>query len=392
MKLQKQVEQDWKDVQKRANALFEVYAKDIMNMIDLASKDIISSLAASLSMFPEITYQNLQQGKSIDRISQVIHHRCDNLALEIEKYWTDHRYDFDLMARLSLNFITLKTSPPWIKKHLDLKSDLSKDGRFDPRMGHLRFYLHKMADGIMNQVTSGALKEETLNQILSRVRAMFNKKKLMGVREASFDPYSLEHDVNITPDGEYQETLRGSVEIAEGTYTLEDVSRFQDQQRRAMNWETRQYDPAFSDEIKRNNRFLRDLEQSLMSDAIDLMHSGVMQQMRSYPDEFGIEDMVWVVSRPQPTCDCCTVRDGLTMVEIKAKIDDEWGNQPPPLHVNCRCSVIPKIKDDWADKTLKDSGMEWDSETGVTYRADEQEKKYGIKDMTFDEYLANIPR
>ena len=392
MKLQKQVEKDWKDVQKRANALFEVYASDIMKMIDTASKDIIASLAASLSMYPEITYQNLQQGKSIDRISQVIHHRCDNLALEIEKYWTDHRYDFDLMARLSLNFITLKTSPPWIKKHLDLKSDLSKDGRFDPRMGHLRFYLHKMADGIMNQVTSGALKEETLNQILSRVRAMFNKKKLMGVRESAFDPYGLEHDVNITPDGEYQETLRGSVEIAEGTYTIEDVSRFQDQQRRAMNWEYRQYDPAFSDEIKRNNRYLRDLEQSLMSDAIDLMHSGVMQQMRSYPDEFGIEDMVWAVSRPQNECDECTVRDGLTMKEIKAKIDDEWGDQPAPLHPNCRCQLIPKIKDDWADKTLKDSGMEWDSETGITYRADEQEKKYGIKDMTFDEYLANIPR
>lgn len=392
MNLQKRVTKDWASIQKRADALFQVYASDMMKMIDDASKDIISTVASVLSMYDEVTYLKLQQQRTLDRLSQLIHHRCENLAIDLEKYWGDRRYDFDLFARLSINFISMKTSPPWIKKHLDLKSDLSKDGRFDPRTGHFRFYLHKMADAIVSQISQGALKEETLNQILSRVRAMFNKKKAMGIRENAFDPYGLQSDVDITPDGEYREVITGAIDINEGTYTLEDVTRLQGQQQRAMNWEYRQYDPSFSDELKRNNKFLRDLEQSIMSDAIDLMHSGVIQSMRGYPDEFGIEDMEWIVSRPQPTCDECTTRDGMTMTEIKAKIDDDFRDQPPPLHPRCRCQLSPKIKDDWADQVLKDAGIEWDSNDGAVYKANKQERSLGMQDLTFDEYLANIPR
>ena len=392
MKLEKRVSKDWDSIQTRASAMFAYYSFGIGKMIEQAQSDIIGSIAASLSMYQTISYTNLKTNHVIDRLSALIHHRLNNLAVELEQYWGEKRDNFDLFSRLSINFVSTKTSPPWVKKNLDLKSELSTEGRFDPRMGHIRFYFQKMADAIIQQISQGALQEETINQILTRIRNMFNRREKKGVREEEFNPNQYTHNVDVSPDGEYSESLRGVVDIEEGTYTLEDVARLQDEQRKIMRWDHRSHRTWFSDEIKRNNRYLRDLEQVLMSDAINQMHEGQLQQMMGYPEEMGIEDFVWVVSRPQPKCDECTKRDGLTMKEIKKKIKDEFGDLPPPLHPNCRCQLAPKIKDDWADNVLKKEGIEWDQETGIVYNADDQERDSGISDMTLDDYLKLIPR
>lgn len=391
MRIEKRVQKDWDSIQNRANTMFVYHSHKIGEMIETAEDDILSSIAAVLSMYETISYINLKHNNSLDRLGAVIQYRLNNLAVDIENYWGEVRTQFDLFSRVSMSFVTLKTSPPWIKKKLDLKAELSKEGRFDPRMGHIRFYFQKLSDAIIQQISQGALQEETLNQVLTRIRNMFNRKERKNVRE-SFNKNELNHDVTVTPDGDYLETLRGVVDITEGTYTLEDIYRLQSEQQKIMRWEHRQHRSWFSDEVKRNNKYLRDLEQVLMSDAINQMHDGQLQQLRGYPKELGIDDFVWVVSRPQPTCDECTIRDGLTMKEIRKTIRDEYRDMPPPLHPNCRCQLVPKIKEDWADKTLKDEGMEWEPETGVVYNADDQEKDYGISDMTLDQYLELIPR
>jgi hypothetical protein len=59
---------------------------------------------------------------------------------------------------------------------------------------------------------------------------------------------------------------------------------------------------------------------------------------------------------------------------------------------NCRCQLVPKIKDDWADNALKKEGIEWDQDTGIVYNADDQERDSGIADMTLDDYLKLIPK
>lgn len=45
----------------------------------------------------------------------------------------------------------------------------------------------------------------------------------------------------------------------------------------------------------------------------------------------------------------------------------------------------------WAEAVLKEAGIEWKEEKGILYHATDDEKALGIKDMTFEDYLATVP-
>lgn len=383
-KLARKIQHDYAGIQNLANSLFQVYADDIGQMIEVANKDCIQTLVAGLSHYDEINYKTLLMHGSLANLSSILQRRYQNLAVDMENYWSDKRKDFDLLSRLASNFIAIKASPPWIKSTLNLKDSLSTDGVFDPRKGHFSFYMKNMVDMIMKEVERGSLASESLSKILGRVRRLFDRKNKRGVRE-------IDQRSRFTDDENEEGTqfsLGGPPNIEEGVFTIEDIDYFYSQQQRANQWESRQYRPWFSDSVKANNRWLRDLEQLLMSDAVNQLHSGMMQ---IGSEEMGIDDMQWVVSRPQPTCDECTDRDGLMMKEIADKMKDEFGDQVPPLHPNCKCQLVPKIKDDWADKQLQgDDNDSWNPDDGTVYSASDQEKSAGISDMTFEEYLKQV--
>lgn len=385
MLLSKRIEKDYAQIQRRADSMFQASATDIGSMLEAANNDAINSISTILSYNSDVSYAHLTRVRSLDRLRHILEHRYDVCASDIENYWGARRKDFDLLARLSMSFISKKASPPWMRTELNLADKLSKDGRLDPRMGHIRFYLRSMVDAIIKEITRGALEEDpSLHKILKRVRRLFDRKEPRNVREDSTN-YNPNSQVNLDQQDEFN--LNGTIGISEGTFTMEDVARFQDFQKRAMRWDYREYKPWFSDSLKNNNRYLRDLEQILSSDAIDQLHSGMLE---IGSEEMGVKDFAWVLSRPQPVCDECTKRDGLTMTEIKSKMKDQYRDQPPPLHPHCRCQIAPKLKDDWAKNELKKSGMEWDDSTGDVYQAGKQEKKYGITDMTFDQYVSVV--
>jgi hypothetical protein len=178
-------------------------------------------------------------------------------------------------------------------------------------------------------------------------------------------------------------------EMIEGVYTQEQIESFLTRQQQAMQWDHRQYRPWFTDEIKANNRFLRDLEQLLGYDAVTQLHSGMLQ---IGSEQMGIDDFEWVATKPR-TCDCCADRDGLTMKEIKAKFNDQYGDDPPPLHPNCRCSLVPKISDSWGSDVLEQKGFKWNPRNGeASYVATDTEKKYGIQDMSLDDFMNKFGR
>lgn len=327
-KLKNIIKDDFSTIQKRADLMFKVFTSDMGKMIDEANKDVIATIAAVLSMHKESEYKRLVHNHTLDSLDQVIKGRYQVLVHKLEMYWSQKRDQFDLLSRLAAGFIGRKSSPPWLETKLNLKDELSTDGKYDPRRGHFDYCFRNITDALIKEIQKGLLNEESMSQIMQRVRKLFNRNSKQNVREAEkWDYFKPSLD-----DAEPVYKLQGPVNISEGTFTLEDIEDLQLEQQRAMQWEYRQYRPWFSDELKANNRYLRGLEELLMSDALDQLHNGLLQ---IGPKEFGIDDMEWAVSRPQPKCDECTTRDGLTMKEIKAKIKDDFGDQVPPLHPNC---------------------------------------------------------
>lgn len=390
MNLQDRIDKDFRVIQSRANTMFEMRSSEVGQYIEAAAADTIATVATVLSMLPELDYRTLKNHHAVDSIQRTLYRRWENAAIQIENHWGVARDDFDLLSRLAVSFVSKKSSPPWAQTQLDLKSDWSTDGDYDPRKGHIRFYFHNMVDAIVKQIQQGVLNEETLHQILARVRKFFKQtRKRRGREDAGQAPKATFGETTDPDSGDYEATMRGPANISEGTYTLEDVEHFVSQQEQVMDWEHREYKPWFSEEIKQNNRYLRDLEQILMNDAHDQLSNGMLQLGSKAQ---GIKDLMWVVTHTPALCDCCSKRDGMLMSDIKAKIKDQYKGLPPPLHPHCRCQLAPKLSDDWVKKATQDGDKEWEPETGIVYRANKMEKSLGIYNMTFDEYLDNIPK
>jgi hypothetical protein len=108
------------------------------------------------------------------------------------------------------------------------------------------------------------------------------------------------------------------------------------------------------------------------------------------PQAAGLSDLRWQVQRPG-VCKCCDKRDGLTMSEIKKTIKDEYGDQPPRLHPNCNCELVPVLADDWKDADLEDQGVRWNPETGDLSVPKAVQKKYRL-DLSLDEYIGVISK
>lgn len=392
MRLQKRIEKDNRDVQRKAKNLFNVYASDIGKMIDRAIGDIVGSTAQILAQFQEIDYLTLKSAGIFTRLEHAANSRMTYLAKEISEYWKESQRNFDILSRFSVAFTDRKATPPWLSVTLNLKDKLrlAKDGVPDPRKGHIDMYLGRFSEKILNEIKMGAIKEETLSQILGRIRYL--TKKARPAREDEYtqrqvsalqdvlDESFIAEDVTFGPRD--VEGMRAPVSIEEGIYTREDISRFIEDLQRANNWEYRQYRPWFSDSIKARNRYLRDLEQILMHDAVQRVQSGKLQIGSK---SMGIDDFTWHTSFQETTCEFCGERDELTMSEIKDKIKDKYRDAPPPLHPNCSCSAVPRIKEDWLDEATGSDGEAWDD--GRVYSRTGSEIEYGVEELTVDEFI-----
>ena len=82
---------------------------------------------------------------------------------------------------------------------------------------------------------------------------------------------------------------------------------------------------------------------------VDAVRKGEMPAFR----DAGVKDLIWLAVIDQKTDDCCAWRNGLTLTEIKAKLEAGDANQSencedglaPPIHLNCRCRIIPATED-----------------------------------------------
>lgn len=386
MKLQKRIVKDYKDIQRKANALFQVAALNIGKIIEKAGQDVIQTIAMNLSLHPSIDYASLASLGTFDRIERLVELRLKHAASDVAQQWTYHRENFPILARTSMSFIARKASPPWVSVKLNLKDkvDSARDGIYDPRMGHIQFYFDKMADQVIAQMKQGALNQESLHDILERIRPLFLDKSTRRSKEAAKPP-KIEETIYSRSD---ETTPAEKIDVEEGHFTLEDVQGFIEDLRAANNWEYRQYKPWFTDSIKRRNSFLSQLEQALMSDAMALLHDN---QLQIGPKEMGIKDFTWIAAYQEKTCEFCGKRHEMSMKDIKRTLKDKYKDLPPPLHPHCNCQLVPRISDDWAESQLKKDDMEWDSNEGLTYKAG-KDAEYGAVDMTYDEFMDKFAR
>lgn len=391
--LQKKILKDMADVQNRAEAMFQVYMHQVGYIIEHFGNDVVQTVASVILHHDELNFNQLLANRIVDKLTDVLIVRADACANQIIDQWNEVSNDFDILSRFAIAMIARKTQPPWVSAKIDLKKQISTDA-IDPRKGHIHFYLRNIVTMIMQDLQQAAVSKKTPTEALRIIRGRFRSDRKMGSRNRMFESARGPFDPSFRDFSDFDDQVKttfGSAawEMIEGVYTQEQIESFLTRQQQAMQWDHRQYRPWFTDEIKANNRFLRDLEQLLGYDAVTQLHSGMLQ---IGSEQMGIEDFEWVATKPR-TCDCCADRDGLTMKEIKAKFNDQYGDDPPPLHPNCRCSLVPKISDSWGSDVLKQKGFKWDPRNGeASYVATDTEKKYGIQDMSLDDFMNKFGR
>lgn len=383
-KLEKKIDRETKIAQRRGYYLYLLYQKGIYEILESYSKQSLNYVANALLIITdkEQSHGQLYNTRTLSHLRDILSHNLHKCALEMETYWSEKRKFFDLYGRFSASYLDRKASPPWAKSKVNLSKQLSNDGEHDPRKGHFKYYMTMIVDQIIIQIQRGALNEETPNQILKRVQALFNRTKKKGVREAYIPKYrqNLGEDLTASDDNL---SLYGPVDIETGFYNADMLRLLKDEMIDANVLDFRQYSPAMSDELLANNKALYRLEQQLYSDYANLFHSGMAD---SVPDLKGIEDLEWTVDRPG-VCPRCDARDGLTMAEIKEKVDDDLLDKVPSLHPNCKCQLEPRVDSSiWKkiDTEMKD--VTWDPESGDLSIPKSVRDKYKL-DMSIDEYI-----
>lgn len=383
--LQKRVNKDYEDILKRVNSLYLLRSNEIGEVISQAMEMCVRDIAHALSHMHQMDYSTFIRSGISHRIQSDTERVLVKAGQDIQMILDDLKREMDLMGRLAVAFISRKATPPWIKIKIDLRS--STDGALGSGTSRVDYYMRLMAKDVHSYVMQGVSRKKTSHEIMTTIRGLFNTRKLSHFYETREDA-GRKPDPTLFQDS-YEIVGEPSIELSEGIYTLDDIDALQSAQMEADGMSHRANRPWFSAALKKNNKILSALERDFMSDMIEALHQGMLQ---IGTDEMGIEDFEWVVSRPQPRCDECTSRDGRTMKWIKANIKDDYADQPPPLHPNCRCQIVPQIKDQWSQDALSKDGYEFDPEDGVAFNPTAKQKKLGYKSLSWDDWLSNIPR
>ena len=401
MKIKSVVNRDFKLHQANMLGLFAWRKKRIAEALQDFQHNVLRLIAFHLSNMPAVTYSNFL-AQRLDRvIVDEIDKQLKIVEARILPEWQTLRRQMDLSGRLFIGFIARKNTPPWLPVKLDIGSAPKTLDRFEK---DLPYRLKHLEAEIMKAVHMAVHAEEPVHQALNRVKKIFNSQRRRSM-EKDYRPqmYKDAEDMNEQynqSSWEASAKLGGGVDMTEGFYTMADVQRLKDEQAEAMGWYYRDYSPDMDEAIWARNVALMSIEQDLMRDAIQRLHSGELQ---IGSENLGIDDFQWITSKPQKECDECCQRDEMTMTEIK----DTFGtgsfprgahvwppelkqDSPPALHPHCACRLVPKIKDDWADETLEKNGTKWDDVSGDFYQPGEQEQRFGFTRMSYDQWIKNI--
>ena len=374
MRIEKKIELKHRENNNRVNALYHVYTLEIGAIIDEAAKHALSFVTLHMASMHknEFNYRNLSKIKHNLRfgLTAIFESAADKICMK----WEDKLKNLTLMSRISTVYLSKMSQPPWKPAQLNM-NDFSIDDKYDPRKGHVHYAFSNMVDGILKQIQRAAIMQETPLQAIQRVKNLFNFRTKKGVRESnSYDDYDKPLDSTLGP-----------VNLVGGFFTPTDIERLYEDTIKSNNWEHRQYQPYFTDEVRANNRSLYQLEQFLAESAIHVVSDSALKQGT---DLENVDDFKWFVSRPG-VCKCCDARSGLTMSEIRKKIKDDYGDAPPPIHSRCRCNLAPMMSKKFQDAELSDQGVTYDPETGDLGIPKDVASKYRM-DLSLEDFMKQL--
>lgn len=393
MKLQKRILKDYNEGLKRANALHALYLARVVRVLRFARSDALNTIRGMLASLPELTYSAARQHHFDKQLERDLDRIFDSSAHQVARIWAEARDIMAIHGRLMAGFVARKSSPPWIPTKIDLQSGVGETKVGNSWTSAPAFHLKNLSQTLQREVMFGLLREQSIPEIMRRVQRLLGNDKIYKGKESDDDDNVRQFRTK-SPDGDstfVQATQVFGGEAADQTYgyfTPEDVEMYRAQQIKAMDFVGRSSDP-FNSEVSSSNASYRALDSAMMQDLLELLHNEVVQVGT---DNMGIKDFVWIASKPQKECDECTDRDQLTMTEIEDKIDDEWGSQAPPLHPNCRCQLIPKLRDDWAKDALHKDGYEWGPDEGLKYVPNQQEQNLGFEAMDYDQWVNQLAK
>lgn len=378
------INDDSKAFRSKANNLMVQAKFEIGKVTDDYAKALLTTVIHNFGHSDRIDYRALKTRLYYGGFETQLRHDADKFAVQVTNIWDRYQRNFDILPRVFMALVARKATPPWLKVSLNLKTPI-RDEKQSARMGsYFNSYLNAMVDQLLASLRQSALNEETFPQMLTRVRRTLKLKdpKFTKSREANYGFKTTKSD---NDEAYWMETkYPDAFSVTPGVYTGADVTSFVQDVQTSNQWDYRKR--ASTQAQGEMNDNLRKLDQLLNYDAAKQLQSG---QLQIGSEEMGIDDMQWE-TLGQNVCDECSDRDGLTATEISDEIDDDYGDEPPPLHINCNCRYNPKIKTDWAEDEVKDAGYEWDNDTGGVYKPDQQEVDAGWSSLSLDDYLTKI--
>lgn len=417
MSFRENVTAEYRKQKSRANDLFLFFRSEAQQILLGYFDAILALISQSLALIPEdqLNYSSVKAAGLDKRLQLNIQRTMELAANDVTKLWADRRRMFPVHALMVSAYAARKNQPPWVPVKLDLNAIGKTFDQQNNPVAHRRasiwhnlihYYLRTLAEKINEDIGSGLLAEESLHAILTRVRKSLAMRPVKRSREQAFNKAYRkplrEDDAEDTGADTWELTKKifnvPPVEVSEGTYRLEDVQSLQDWQTQVMGWKSRAYDPDDAEQWEKN-KLMSKIEQTMVLDAQYLMNE---TGQTLGPKNMGISDFTWVVSKPQPECDACTVRDGMTLNEIKEKYGtrpfpkgeaypaDLPQNSPPPLHPHCRCQVVPKLKDDWSQETLSKEGYDWQPDDGTSFNPNADQQELGFKKMSWDDWMSKV--
>lgn len=403
MKIASVVDRDFKIYQSNVNALFAWYKNQIADCVRDFQNNVMKLSAFHLSNMSSINFSNFK----ITRLDKIIGHEVEQqanvLQARILPIWHKMRRQTNLSGRLFMGFVARKNQPPWKQVKLDIGTPIPEKNGSDRWSKDLPYRMQHLQNEVMKAITMGVHNEESVHQIMNRVKALFHIPKRRAREDYRPQIYKQAARMNDQYDQESwtvasQLTGEPPVDVTQGFYTIQDVEALNDAQKEAMGWYYREYNPQMDEAIWSRNLALMSIEQDVMRDAIHRLHEG---ELTVGSENMGVEDFVWVTRKPQKECDACCMRDGMTMSEIKEKFGtgrfakDEHvyppelrQDSPPALHPHCACRLVAKLKDDWGDQNYKD--YQWNDVSGQFFNPSAQEKQYGFTKMSYDQWISNI--
>lgn len=294
--------------------------------------------------YPQITnnfYFTAAASNSLKSIEQALDQVFHELSLKVTDEVMRLRKRVFLLAKAAQTEALARTTGKKYKTHIskDQLNQVASKKTFQDDDLFLRINLgmNRIKRDIIDALELARTMEEPVDAALERVKASFPKAKIIKRPQRVLKEAKKKNEQEEFTGADFSMLFLDEQEWATMVeeYKADFIPRWRD--------------PAFAGEKAEEGEFagLYDYqaEQQVTQEFVDLVRSGDHEAAK----ENGITDFVFIATVDDRTDECCKWRDGLTITEIEAKLDehddDECEGVVPPLHFNCRCRIEPFTAD-----------------------------------------------